>query len=80
MADKMAAAYHFASIRCCGHSNLVIFLSVDLWQIPLVLKKLTNSLTFSSFSDRKPDLFLLNTFLVFNLSMSSLYDACYFFT
>ena len=25
MADKMAAAYQFASIRCCGHSNLVIF-------------------------------------------------------
>ena len=24
MADKMAAAYQFASIRCCGHSNLVI--------------------------------------------------------
>ena len=25
MTDKMAKAYHFASIRCCGHSNLVIF-------------------------------------------------------
>ena len=25
MADKMAAAYHFASICCCVHSNLVIF-------------------------------------------------------
>ena len=25
MADKMATAYQFASIRCCGHSNLVIF-------------------------------------------------------
>ena len=25
MADKMAAAYKFASIRCCGHSKLVIF-------------------------------------------------------
>ena len=25
MADKMAATYQFASIRCCGHSNLVIF-------------------------------------------------------
>ena len=25
MADKMAAAYQFASICCCGHSNLVIF-------------------------------------------------------
>ena len=25
MADKMAAACQFASIRCCGHSNLVIF-------------------------------------------------------
>ena len=25
MANKMAAAYQFASIRCCGHSNLVIF-------------------------------------------------------
>ena len=24
MADKMAAAYQFASICCCGHSNLVI--------------------------------------------------------
>ena len=23
--DKMAAAYHFASSRCCVHSNLVIF-------------------------------------------------------
>ena len=23
--DKMAAAYLFASIPCCGHSNLVIF-------------------------------------------------------
>ena len=23
--DKMAAAYQFASVRCCGHSNLVIF-------------------------------------------------------
>ena len=23
--DKMAAAYQFASIRCCCHSNLVIF-------------------------------------------------------
>ena len=25
MANKMAAAYQFASVRCCGHSNLVIF-------------------------------------------------------
>ena len=25
MADIMAAAYQFASVRCCGHSNLVIF-------------------------------------------------------
>ena len=25
MADKMAAAYQFVSIRCCGHSNLVSF-------------------------------------------------------
>ena len=25
MADKLAAAYHFASVGCCGHSNLVIF-------------------------------------------------------
>ena len=25
MADKMAAAYQFAFIRCCGDSNLVIF-------------------------------------------------------
>ena len=25
MADKMAASYQIASIRCCGHSNLVIF-------------------------------------------------------
>ena len=26
MAYKMAAAYQFASLRCCGHSYLVIFL------------------------------------------------------
>ena len=26
MADKIAAAYQFASICCCGHSNLVIFI------------------------------------------------------
>ena len=25
MADKMAAAYQFASVCCCGHSNLAIF-------------------------------------------------------
>ena len=29
MADKMVAAYHFASIRCCGHSNIVIFSSPE---------------------------------------------------
>ena len=23
---KMTAAYQFASVRCCGHSNLVIFI------------------------------------------------------
>ena len=25
MADKMAAAYQFTAIFCCGHSNSVIF-------------------------------------------------------
>ena len=29
MADKMATAYQFASIRCCGHSYLVIFLRIS---------------------------------------------------
>ena len=29
MADKMASAYQFASVRCCGHSNLVIFLQIS---------------------------------------------------
>ena len=29
MANKMAAAYQFASVRCCGHSNLVIFLRIS---------------------------------------------------
>ena len=30
MADKMAATYQFASIRSCGHSNLVIFNQIFL--------------------------------------------------
>ena len=29
MADKMAAVYQFASIICCGHFNLVIFLRIS---------------------------------------------------
>ena len=29
MADKMSAAYQFAPVRCCGHSNLVIFLRIS---------------------------------------------------
>ena len=29
MADKMAAPYQFASIRFCGHSNLVIFILIS---------------------------------------------------
>ena len=29
MADKMAAAYQFEPICCCGHSNLVIFLRIS---------------------------------------------------
>ena len=29
MADKMAAAYQFTSIHCCGHSNLVIFIRIS---------------------------------------------------
>ena len=29
LADKMAATYQFASIRCCGHSNLVIFIRIS---------------------------------------------------
>ena len=28
MADKKAALYQFASVRCCGHSNLVIFILI----------------------------------------------------
>ena len=44
MADKMAAAYQFASVRCYGHSNLVIFLRISsnfhIWiaSIPLWFK------------------------------------------
>ena len=29
MANKMAAIYQFASIHCCGHSNLVIFILIS---------------------------------------------------
>ena len=29
MSDKMAAAYQFASICCCGHSNLAIFIQIS---------------------------------------------------
>ena len=29
MADKMATAYQFEPICCCGHSNLVIFLRIS---------------------------------------------------
>ena len=29
MVDKMAAFYQFATVRCCGHSNLVIFLRIS---------------------------------------------------
>ena len=29
MADKMAAAYQFASVHCCGHSNFLIFLPIS---------------------------------------------------
>ena len=29
MADKMAAAYQFAFIRCCGHFNLVILILIS---------------------------------------------------
>ena len=29
MADKMATTYQFASLRCCGHSNFVIFLQIS---------------------------------------------------
>ena len=29
MVDKMAAAYQFASVHCCGHSNLFIFILIS---------------------------------------------------
>ena len=29
MVDKMAASYQLASVRCCGHSNLVIFFLIS---------------------------------------------------
>ena len=44
MADKMADAYQFASVRCCVHSNLLIFLQISsnfhIWiaSITLLLK------------------------------------------
>ena len=29
MADKMASAYQFASVHCCGHCNLEIFILIS---------------------------------------------------
>ena len=41
MADKMAATYQFASLRCCGYSNLVIFLgiysNIQIWIASIIL-------------------------------------------
>ena len=49
MVDKMAAAYQFASIRCCGHSYLVIInLISSKFHIWIALSNPGSSLNMSS--------------------------------